>query len=55
LKCFFGLENEAAWPVRVYHRLLVWDMMEKPWLTQFTEKLLNPLIGKSVVFYAIKG
>lgn len=55
MKCFFGLDNEEAWPVRLYHRLLVWDLMEKPWLTRWAEQLLNPLIGKSVVFYAVKG
>ncbi|MFP6664775.1 MAG: methyltransferase domain-containing protein [Deltaproteobacteria bacterium] len=55
LKCFFGLDKEDVWPVALYHRLLVWDLMKKPWLTGFVERLLNPLIGKSVVFYAIKG
>jgi SAM-dependent methyltransferase len=55
MKCFFGLDNEDAWPVALYHRLLVWDLMKKPWLTRFAEQLLNPLIGKSVVFYALKG
>ena len=34
-----------------YHRLLVWDMIEQPWLTRTAESLLNPLIGKSVVLY----
>ena len=55
LKCFFGLNNDDAWPVKLYHRLLVWDLLKKPWVTRFLESTLNPLIGKSVVFYAVKG
>lgn len=55
LKCLFGLENEQAWPVKLYHQFLVWDLMQRPWLTKAMEAVLNPLIGKSVVFYAVKG
>ena len=55
LKCLLGLDNEEAWPVKLYHRLLVWDLMERPRVTQTLESVLNPVIGKSVVFYATKG
>lgn len=55
LKCALGLGNDRAWPVELYHRLLVWDLMEKPVVTRALENLLNPFIGKSVVFYAVKG
>lgn len=41
--------------VRAYHKLLVWDLMERPWLTRSTEKMLNPVIGKSVVMYFEKA
>lgn len=41
--------------VKAYHKLLVWDMMKKPWLTQATEKCLNPVMGKSVVMYFEKA
>jgi hypothetical protein len=34
-----------------YHKMLVWDMMSRPWLTRNAESLLNPLIGKSVALY----
>ncbi|WP_034833240.1 class I SAM-dependent methyltransferase [Endozoicomonas numazuensis] len=34
-----------------YHKLLVWDLMEKPKVTRITEKLLDPVLGKSVVMY----
>ncbi|HOY24266.1 MAG TPA: SAM-dependent methyltransferase, partial [Cellvibrio sp.] len=30
---------------------LVWDLMQKPWITQTLEKLLNPVLGKSVVMH----
>jgi len=55
LRCAVGLDNEGLWPVRVYHRLLVWDLMQRPWLTRVMERVLNPLFGKSVVFYAVKA
>ncbi|WP_422136859.1 class I SAM-dependent methyltransferase [Endozoicomonas sp. ALD040] len=34
-----------------YHKLLVWDLMKKPKVTRITEKLLDPVMGKSVVMY----
>lgn len=55
LKCLVGPSNDAAWPVRLYHKLLVWDLMSRPALTRGLERLLDPLIGKSVVFYAVRG
>jgi SAM-dependent methyltransferase len=54
LKCLVGLKREDAKIVDLYHRLLVWDLMKKPAITQFLEKALTPFIGKSVVFYGIK-
>src|SRR5690606_23751824 len=50
LKCAVGVDNENV-ATRAYHRLLVWDMMSKPALTQVGERLLNPVLGKSVVLY----
>lgn len=55
LKCLFWKTQDSNWLVRQYHRLLVWDLMDKPWLTRTLEKLLNPLLGKSVVMYFRKG
>lgn len=51
LKCLFWDNQEQNPLVRAYHRLLVWDLMEKPWLTRTLEKILNPVLGKSVVMY----
>jgi SAM-dependent methyltransferase len=37
-----------------YHRLLVWDMVDQPLVTRLAEKLLQPVLGKSLVLYARK-
>ena len=53
LKCACGVERENSL-TQGYHRLLVWDMMARPWLTQTAEHLLNPILGKSLVLYLRK-
>jgi SAM-dependent methyltransferase len=53
LKCASGVEQENSL-TQGYHRLLVWDMMRRPWLTQTAERLLNPILGKSLVLYLRK-
>ena len=53
LKCAVGVERDAA-VVRAYHRILVWDLTRRPWLTRTAERLLDPLCGKSLVVYADK-
>jgi SAM-dependent methyltransferase len=53
LKCAVGMDRDTA-PVRAYHRLLVWDLTKRPWLTRTAERLLDPLLGKSFVVYADK-
>lgn len=55
LQCLLWDSKDDNWLVRQYHRLLVWDLMQRPWLTRFAERLLNPLMGKSVVMYFQKG
>lgn len=50
LKCAVGVDRETPL-TRAYHRLLVWDMMSAPALTRVGERLLNPVLGKSVVLY----
>lgn len=54
LKCAVGVDNDDNALVQAYHKLLVWDLMAKPALTQTAERLLNPVLGKSVVLYARK-
>jgi SAM-dependent methyltransferase len=55
LKCWVGLDREGDSRVQLYHRFLVWDMMRRPALTRVLETVLQPFIGKSVVFYGIRG
>jgi SAM-dependent methyltransferase len=55
LRCAVGIDRDQFLPVRLYHRLLVWDLMSKPWLTRTLEAWMNPLVGKSIVLYAIKA
>ncbi len=54
LKCLMGCPPRDTGLLKLYHRLLVWDMMRKPVLTRFLEWLLNPVLGKSVVVYGVK-
>jgi SAM-dependent methyltransferase len=55
LKCLVGVRDDDAFLARQYHRFLVWDIFHRPWLTRGLEWFLNPLIGKSMVFYARKA
>jgi ubiquinone/menaquinone biosynthesis C-methylase UbiE len=54
LKCAVGVHNDKHPLASAYHRLLVWDIMRKPAATRLVEQALNPLIGKSLVIYAVK-
>lgn len=55
LKCLLGFKKDTLWPVVLYHRFLTWDLMEKPKLTRTIERWLDPVMGKSVVFYFQKA
>jgi len=54
LKCLVGTTNEQHKLVKLYHRLLVWDIMKAPKTTRYVERVLAPLIGKSIVVYLVK-
>jgi SAM-dependent methyltransferase len=54
LRCLVGVHDDNHPATRLYHRLLVWDMMRRPRLTRVAERLLNPVIGKSIVLYLRK-
>ena len=51
LKCLVGVNNSEHPAVAAYHKMLVWDMMQRPRFTRLAESTLNPLIGKSVALY----
>jgi SAM-dependent methyltransferase len=54
LKCLVGTDNDSHRVVALYHRFLVWDIMKSPRTTRVLERLLAPIIGKSLVIYATK-
>jgi SAM-dependent methyltransferase len=54
LKCAVGVSNSDHPAVAAYHKLLVWDLMRRPKITQLAESLLNPFVGKSVAMYFSK-
>jgi len=55
LKCALGLSSDNCSLLKGYHRLLVWDIMKRPWITQFVDRLLNPVLGKSIALYFQKN
>lgn len=51
LKCLWwnnGKDNPIA---SIYHKLLVWDLLKRPPATRILDRILNPVMGKSAVFY----
>ena len=54
LKCAVGVNHDKHPLVSGYHRMLVWDIMRRPTVTRRAEQALNPLVGKSLVVYAVK-
>ncbi|MCP4748169.1 MAG: class I SAM-dependent methyltransferase [Desulfobacteraceae bacterium] len=55
LKCLLGVNRDQCYPVKQYQRFLTWDIMKKPPSVRMFERLLNPMMGKSVVFYFFKA
>lgn len=57
LRCAVGPADDAHPLVRAYHQLLVWDIVgagPATRLTRLADRVLNPVIGKSIVVYARK-
>jgi SAM-dependent methyltransferase len=54
LRCLVGTDKQTHPLVAAYHRLLVWDIVRAPRVTRWVERVLNPLIGKSLVVYVTK-
>ncbi|WP_026123072.1 class I SAM-dependent methyltransferase [Nocardiopsis halotolerans] len=54
IKCAVGTDNDDHPLAKAYHEMLVWDMLKAPRATRIAERLLNPVIGKSVVVYVRK-
>jgi SAM-dependent methyltransferase len=54
LKCAVGPRREDSSAVNAYRRFLEWDIVKGPRSTRIAEKVLSPLMGKSLVIYAVK-
>ena len=54
LRCLVGPQrDDHKWVVR-YKRFLEWDIVERPRSTRIADRVLSPVLGKSVVLYARK-
>jgi len=51
LKCLFWGRDAQSRSVQLYHRFLVWDLIKAPLLNRVLDRVLNPIMGKSVVMY----
>jgi SAM-dependent methyltransferase len=54
LRCLVGPSDDANRAVAAYHRLLVWEIVKRPRTTRAAARVLDPLIGKSLVVYLRK-
>ncbi len=54
LRAIVGVSDETHSWVRAYHRMLVWDITAHTPVTRVPERVLNPLLGKSLVVYLKK-
>jgi SAM-dependent methyltransferase len=54
LRCAIGPDRDDHLLVRPYRRLLEWDIVSAPAVTRRAERLLDPVLGKSLVVYATK-
>ncbi len=52
LRCAVGPNNDRNPLVKAYHRLLCWEITRKPSSLRLLERILSPMIGKSLVLYA---
>ena len=56
LRCAVGpqADVEANPLTSAYNKFLTWDIMEQPIATKVADRILNPVLGKSIVVYARK-
>jgi SAM-dependent methyltransferase len=54
LRCAVGVDDDRHVMVRAYHRVLVWDITAGTPVTRVPERVLNPVLGKSLVLYMRK-
>jgi SAM-dependent methyltransferase len=54
LRCVVGLTDDDHPLIQPYKKLLEWDIMRRPAVTRIAERLLDPVLGKSLVVYATR-
>jgi len=54
VRCAVGPADDDHPAVRTYRTFLEWDIVSAPSLTRWADRVLNPLLGKSLVVYASK-
>jgi len=54
LKCAVGPRREDSKAVNAYKKFLEWDIIKGPRSTRLAEKVLSPVLGKSLAVYATK-
>ncbi len=54
IRCAGGVNNSDRLFARRYHDILVWQIMKNPPVLRWADRVLNPLIGKSLVIYVEK-
>jgi hypothetical protein len=54
LKCAVGVRDEHHPLVRRYRRFLEWDIVAQPRSTRLADRVLSPVLGKSLVLYGVK-
>ncbi len=54
LKCAVGVRNDDHAAVRAYRRFLEWDIVEQPRSVAVADRVLSPVLGKSLVLYGTK-
>jgi SAM-dependent methyltransferase len=54
VRCAVGPADDTHRAVAAYRKVLEWDIVKAPRTTRWTERVLNPVLGKSLVVYARK-
>ena len=54
LKCAVGVDDDDHTLVRRYRQFLEWDIIEQPRSVHVVERVLSPVLGKSLVLYGTK-
>ncbi|MEX0666552.1 MAG: class I SAM-dependent methyltransferase [Acidimicrobiia bacterium] len=55
LKCATGVNRvDPPWAVRRYHDFLAWQITNRPGWVESLDRLLNPVLGKSLIVYGQK-